>query len=53
MFYIQTDYDTVTETFDEMNLKEKQIRGAYAYGFEKPCTCQQKAIMPCIQGKAA
>lgn len=33
-----------------MNLREDLLRGIYAYGFEKPSTIQQRAIMPCIQG---
>ena len=33
-----------------MDLKEKLLRGIYAYGFEKPSAIQQRAIMPCIQG---
>merc|ERR1711881_80184 len=33
-----------------MELKEKLLRGIYAYGFEKPSAIQQRAIMPCIMG---
>jgi len=34
-----------------MNLKEDLLRGIYAYGFEKPSTIQQRAIMPMIKGE--
>jgi len=40
----------MTETFDSMNLKEKILRGIYAYGFENPSAIQQSAIIPFIQG---
>ena len=44
--------DIVTvEKFDEMNLKDKLLRGIYGYGFEKPSTIQQKSILPLIMGK--
>lgn len=39
------------EKFDEMNLKDKLLRGIYGYGFEKPSTIQQKSIIPLIMGK--
>lgn len=32
------------EDFEEMNLKEKLLRGIYAYGFEKPTLIQSKTI---------
>jgi len=47
---IETNYDRVVDSFDDMDLKEKLLRGIYAYGFEKPSAIQQRAIMPCIQG---
>jgi translation initiation factor 4A len=34
-----------------MNLKEQLLRGIYAYGFERPSAIQQRAIMPCIEGR--
>ena len=34
-----------------MNLKEKLLRGIYAYGFEKPSAIQQRAIIPCVRGR--
>ena len=39
----------MTETFDSMNLKEKILRGIYAYGFESPSAIQQSAIVPFIE----
>lgn len=33
-----------------MKLKEKLLRGIYAYGFERPSAIQQRAILPCIMG---
>lgn len=41
----------IYESFDCLNLKEKLLRGIYAYGYEKPSSIQQKAIMPIINGK--
>ena len=40
----------MTETFDSMNLKEKILRGIYAYGYESPSAIQQSAIVPFIEG---
>ena len=34
-----------------MDLREKLLRGIYAYGFEKPSAIQQRAIMPSIKGE--
>lgn len=34
-----------------MNLRQDLLRGIYAYGFEKPSAIQQRAIVPCIQGR--
>lgn len=36
--------ETVIDSFDNMNLKEKLLRGIYGYGFEKPSSIQSKAI---------
>ena len=38
------------ESFDDMNLKKPLLKGIYSYGFEKPSTIQQKAIIPLSQG---
>jgi len=47
---IESNYDKVTDNFDDMNLCEDLLRGIYAYGFEKPSAIQQRAIVPCIAG---
>jgi len=47
---IESNYDKVTDNFDDMNLREELLRGIYAYGFEKPSAIQQRAIVPCIAG---
>lgn len=39
------------DNFDNMGLREELLRGIYSYGFEKPSTIQQKAIVPTISGK--
>lgn len=48
---IETNYDKVFDTFDDMNLREQLLRGIYAYGFEKPSAIQQRAIVPCCKGR--
>ena len=47
---IDSNWDEVVNSFDDMGLKEELLRGIYAYGFEKPSAIQQRAIMPCIKG---
>lgn len=47
---IQSNWNEITDNFDDMNLKESLLRGIYAYGFEKPSAIQQRAIIPCIKG---
>ena len=47
----QSNYDGVVDAFDDMSLREDLLRGIYAYGFEKPSAIQQRAILPCIDGK--
>jgi len=47
---LETNWDEVVDDFDNMNLKENLLRGIYAYGFEKPSSIQQRAIMPFTQG---
>ncbi|XP_034950996.1 eukaryotic initiation factor 4A-I [Chelonus insularis] len=47
---IDSNWDQVVESFDDMNLKEELLRGIYAYGFEKPSAIQQRAIVPCVKG---
>jgi superfamily II DNA/RNA helicase len=50
-FVIESNWNEVVDSFDAMNLKEKLLRGIYAYGFEKPSAIQQRAIIPCIKGR--
>merc|ERR1719258_895678 len=45
---VETNYDEVIESFDDMGLKEDLLRGIYSYGFEKPSAIQQRAIKPLI-----
>ena len=40
----------IAESFDDMFLKDELARGIYSYGFEKPSSIQQRAILPCIKG---
>jgi len=47
----ETNWDTVVESFDDMNLKENLLRGVYAYGFEKPSAIQQRGIKPVVEGR--
>jgi len=39
------------DNFDNMSLREELLRGIYSYGFEKPSSIQQKAIVPTISGR--
>lgn len=48
---IESNYDEVTDSFDNMNLKPELLRGIYAYGFERPSAIQQRAIMPIMGGQ--
>jgi len=45
---VETNWDEVIESFDDMGLKEDLLRGIYSYGFEKPSAIQQRAIKPLI-----
>ncbi|KAL0783755.1 hypothetical protein CaCOL14_001661 [Colletotrichum acutatum] len=47
---IESSYDETVESFDDMSLASELLRGVYAYGFERPSTIQQRAIMPIIKG---
>ncbi|KAJ3363696.1 translation initiation factor eIF4A [Allomyces javanicus] len=47
---IESNWDEVVDSFDDMNLKQELLRGIYAYGFERPSAIQQRAIMPVIKG---
>ncbi|KAJ3286563.1 DEAD-domain-containing protein [Rhizoclosmatium globosum] len=47
---IESNWDTVVDKFDDMQLKEELLRGIYSYGFEKPSAIQQRAILPVVKG---
>ena len=40
----------ISETFEDMNLKENLLRGILSYGYEKPSLVQRKGISPVING---
>lgn len=62
---IESNYDEVVDSFDNMDLKPELLRGIYAYGwvyidytlyfthtalsFERPSAIQQRAIMPVVK----
>lgn len=48
---IESNWNEICDSFDEMNLREDLLRGIYAYGFERPSAIQQRAIIPCIKGR--
>ena len=47
---IESTWDRVADSFDNMGLNSELLRGIYGYGFEKPSAIQQRAILPCIAG---
>ncbi|KAF7314372.1 hypothetical protein MKEN_00909900 [Mycena kentingensis (nom. inval.)] len=47
---IESNWDQVIDNFDAMDLKPELLRGVYAYGFERPSTIQQRAILPVVKG---
>lgn len=48
---METNWTETIETFDELNLKTDLLRGIYGYGFDKPSSIQQRAILPIIRQK--
>lgn len=48
---IESNYDEVATTFDQMNLKPTIVRGIYGLGFEAPSAIQQRAILPIVSGR--
>lgn len=46
---IETNWDQVCDSFDDMNLRDELLRGIYNLGFEKPSAIQARAIVPCTQ----
>jgi len=47
---IESNWDQVVTSFDDMKLRDELLRGIYAYGFEKPSAIQQRGIMPVLAG---
>ncbi|KAG0071454.1 translation initiation factor eIF4A [Linnemannia elongata] len=47
---IESNWDEVIDNFDSMNLSPELLRGIYAYGFERPSSIQQRAILPVLKG---
>jgi superfamily II DNA/RNA helicase len=41
----------VYDSFDEMDLPEKILRGVYSVGFEKPSEIQRRGVVPIVQGR--
>ncbi|KAG6812060.1 hypothetical protein H0H92_004591 [Tricholoma furcatifolium] len=50
---IESNWDQVIDSFDNMDLKPELLRGIYAYGFERPSAIQQRAIVPVVKGHDA
>lgn len=48
---IESNWEHVAESFDDMDLKPELLRGIYSFGFEKPSAIQQRAIVPCCTGR--
>lgn len=48
---IESNYDNVVYSFDDLNLKQEIVRGIFGYGYEAPSAIQQRAILPIIEGR--
>lgn len=48
---IESNYDNVVYSFDDLNLKPEIVRGIFGYGYEAPSAIQQRAILPITEGK--
>lgn len=48
---IETNYDNVVYSFDDLNLKPNIVRGIFGYGYESPSAIQQRAILPITEGR--
>ncbi|KAG7195568.1 translation initiation factor eIF4A [Scheffersomyces spartinae] len=48
---IESNYDNIVYSFDDLNLKPSIVRGIFGYGYENPSAIQQRAIMPITQGR--
>lgn len=47
----ETNWNQISELFDDMNLRDELLRGIYAYGFEKPSAIQMRGIIPVVMGR--
>lgn len=47
---VETNWNEICESFDQMELREDLLRGIYALGFETPSAIQQRAIKPILLG---
>ncbi|KAK2112978.1 Eukaryotic initiation factor 4A-I [Saguinus oedipus] len=47
---IESNWNEIVDSFDDMNILEFLLCGIHAYGFEKPSAIQQRAVLPCIEG---
>lgn len=41
----------IYDDFERMGLSDAILRGVFALGFEKPSVIQQRAIVPCVEGR--
>lgn len=48
---IESNWEGVCSTFEDIGLKRDVLKGIYAYGFEKPSPIQQRAIAPFLTGR--
>lgn len=48
---IESNYDNVVYSFDDLNLKPEIVRGIFGYGYEAPSAIQQRAILPITEGR--
>lgn len=48
---IESNYDNVVYSFDDLNLKSQIVRGIFGYGYESPSAIQQRAILPITEGR--
>ncbi|KAI8600999.1 P-loop containing nucleoside triphosphate hydrolase protein [Dissophora ornata] len=44
------NWDELVDNFDNMNLAPELLHGIYTFGFERPSTLQQRAILPVLKG---
>jgi translation initiation factor 4A len=47
---VETNWNEICESFDQMDLRDDLLRGIYALGFETPSAIQQRAIKPILLG---